>query len=97
MKAVIATARNPEGRIVQMEIGTWNHVVDEHAELADSLGEVMGSIETPVHREPDPRVGRERYFGYGGPQGWLRVVTEFAGAMDRVITAFPQCNDPRQG
>jgi hypothetical protein len=38
--------------------------------------------------------GRERLFRRGGSQAWLRVVVEFAGARDRVITAFPQSNDP---
>jgi hypothetical protein len=39
--------------------------------------------------------GRERYFHRGGPLRWIRVVTELAGNVDRVVTAFPQSNDPR--
>ena len=54
----------------------------------------MLTVERPHHREPDPRPGRERYFGRRGPQEWLRVVTEFAGDIDRVVTAFPQSTDP---
>jgi len=49
-----------------------------------------------MRREPDPRVGRERYFGRGGPLRWIRVVTELHGDVDRVVTAFPQSNDPRE-
>jgi hypothetical protein len=47
------------------------------------------------HREPGPRAGRERYFARGGPERWIRVVTELDGDADRVVTAFPQVNDPR--
>jgi hypothetical protein len=52
-------------------------------------------VEHADHREPDARVGRERYFRRGGPLRWLRVVTELTDAgTDRVVTAFPQSNDP---
>jgi hypothetical protein len=76
-------------------MSTWDHVVEEHAEMRPHLAEVMTTISAPEHREPDPRPGRERYFARGGPQRWIRVVTEFAGAEDRVVTAFPQVTDPR--
>jgi len=78
-----------------MDWRTWEHVVDEHAELEGLLQEVLRTVAMPDHREPDPLPGRERYFRRAGPQAWIRVVTEFAGAVDRVVTAFPQENDPR--
>jgi hypothetical protein len=93
---VIAEIRNPEGHIVQMDDMAWNHVLDEHAEMSEYLAETMGAIEAPDHREPDPRAGRERYFRRGGPLQWIRVVTVFTGGSDRVVTAFPQSNDPRE-
>lgn len=58
------------------------------------LKETLMTIEQPEHREPDPVVGRERMFRRGGPQRWIRVVVEVAGDGDRLVTAFPQSNDP---
>jgi hypothetical protein len=65
--------------------------------MAAHLDDVTRVIELPEFREPDPRVGRERYFGRRGPMRWLRVVTEFAGRTDRVVTAIPQDNEPDGG
>jgi len=79
-----------------MDEAAWGHVLDQHVEMSEYLSETMAAIEAPDHREPDRHVGRERYFGRGGPIGWIRVVSEFAGDSDRVVTAFPQSNDPRQ-
>lgn len=62
--------------------------------MREYLVEMMAAIRIPDHREPDPQPGRERYFGRGGPLGWIRVVSEFTGEYDRVITVFPQSNDP---
>jgi hypothetical protein len=75
----------------------WNHVLEQHVEMSGYLAETMAAIEMPDHREPDIQTGRERYFRQGGPLRWIRVVAEFSGAFDRVVTAFPQSNDPRTG
>ncbi len=80
-----------------MDDAAWNRVVDQHLEMSEYLAETMNVIQTPDHREPDPRAGRERFFRKGGPERWIRVVTEFGGDADRVVTAFPQSDDPRQG
>jgi len=60
------------------------------------LGEILLTIEQPSHREPDPIPGRERLFRHGGPEGWIRVVVEFHGDFDRVVTAFPQTGHPSE-
>ncbi|MHB1810396.1 MAG: hypothetical protein ACYCU0_14050 [Solirubrobacteraceae bacterium] len=91
---VIAEIRNPEDRLVQMGKAAWRHVLDEHGEMEAHMAETMAAIQAPDHREPDPRAGRERYFRRGGPLRWIRVVTEIRGDVDRVVTAFPQSNDP---
>lgn len=93
---VIAETRNPEGRLVQLDQAAWDHVLDEHVEMDGRLAEAMAAVQAPDHREPDPRTGRERYFRLGGPLRWIRVVTELRGDADRVVTAFPQSNDPRE-
>jgi len=66
-----------------------------HPEIADALLDIVLTIEHPLHREPAPQPGRERLFGRGGPDGWIRVVIEVSGDFDRVVTAFPQESDPR--
>jgi len=85
----------PDGRRIELPETAWDHIVNRHPEMADYLGEVLLTVEHPTHREPDLRPGRERLFRPGGPEAWIRVVIEFRGHADRVITAFPQVNDPR--
>lgn len=94
---VIARRRNPEGRVVELRADTWDHVLGRHPELAAFREDVMRSIEMPDHREPDPVPGRERFFRRGGPERWLRVVTELSGDVDRVVTVFPQVRAPAPG
>ena len=91
---VIAEAHNPEGRTVVVRSRGWNHVLEEHADMLGYLEEVVETIQPPEYREPDATPGRERYFRRCGPQRWMRVVTELAGSTDRLVTAFPQVNDP---
>ena len=62
--------------------------------MAEHLNDVIETIEQPEFREDDPRLGRVRSFRRCGPERWLRVVLEFAGEIDVVVTAFPQANDP---
>jgi hypothetical protein len=64
--------------------------------VADSLLDIVLTIEHPEYREPDDRPGRERLFRRGGPDRWLRVVLEFAGDFDTVVTAFSQATDPKR-
>lgn len=71
-------------------------MLEAHPDMAEHLLDTMSTIEAPEHREDDERAGRERYFRRGGPLRWIRVVTDFAGGVDRVVTAYPQSNDPRQ-
>lgn len=91
----IAEARNPEDHLVQLDQAAWNHVLEQHLEMSNHLAQTMEAITTPDHREPDVRAGRERYFRRGGPLRWIRVVTALTGSVDRIVTAFPQSNDPR--
>jgi hypothetical protein len=91
---VILLVRGPDGRYIEVGRNAWAHIRTEHFDLARSMEDVVLTIEHPEYREPDPRPGRERLFGRGGPDGWIRVVIEFAGDLDRVVTAFPQTEDP---
>ena len=94
---MIAEIRNPEDHLVRMDNVAWNHVLDQHVEMSEYLADTMATVEMPDRREPDVQAGRERFFRRGGPLRWIRVVTEFSGDFDRVVTAFPQSNDPRAG
>jgi len=93
---VVAETLNPEGRIVRLERTTWEHLLRRHPVLEAAADEIMLTIAFPDYREPDPRPGRERYFRRLARFGWLRVVTEFAGQTDRIVTAFPQANHPHE-
>lgn len=66
--------------------------------MTDHLEAIEDTISRPDYREPDPHtVGRERFFRRGvGPDRWMRVVVEFRGNHDWVVTAFPQSNDPTE-
>jgi len=66
-------------------------------DIVESLKDILLTIEQPSYREPDPIPGRERLFRRGGPEAWIRVIVEFSGDFDRVVTAFPQTANPRVG
>ena len=83
-----------DDRLVVLYASTWSHILAYHPDMEDCLEDVLRVVELPELRQPDPRAGRERMFRRGGPQSWLRVIVEFGGAFDRVVTAFPQANDP---
>ena len=58
------------------------------------MSDVVDSIRRPDVRTADPRPGRYRCFRRCGPERWLRVVVQFHGEIDVIVTAFPQINDP---
>jgi hypothetical protein len=62
--------------------------------MAEHMSDVLETIRQPEFRQDDPRPGRVRLFRRTGPEAWLRVVVEFGGDSDQIVTAFPQGNDP---
>jgi len=57
--------------------------------------DVIQTITHPLHREDDPRPGRERYYTENlGPTRWLRVVIDFSTDPGEVVTAFGHDNEP---
>lgn len=93
-EAPTTEARSPEGRPVLLFARTWQHIMVGHPEMEDHLETIVETLQQPEHREPDPRIGRERFFRRGGPEAWMRVVVQIDGLIDRVVTAFPQTNPP---
>jgi hypothetical protein len=63
--------------------------------LADRLDDVIEAIQYPDYRELDPIPGRLRFVRFLGRRNVLRVVTEFGGDRDVVITAFLDTRPPR--
>lgn len=94
-REIVATARTPDTQTVVLYRDRWDHVLDEHAEMALFLDDVSETIAQPDFRSPNRRVGRERSYRACGPQAWLRVVVALGDGIDVVVTAFPQDNDPR--
>jgi hypothetical protein len=95
VESVITETRSPDGRDVVLTGTTWAHIVGDKEDMADYEEAVMLTISRPDVREDDPRPGRERFFRRGvGPDRWMRVVVEFRGERDLVVTAFGQSNDP---
>jgi hypothetical protein len=92
---VVATV-GQDGRAALLFSQSWSHILEGHPEMEDYLETVMEVIEDPEHREPDQRIGRERFFRRTDPESWMRVVLEMAGPIDRVVTAFPQANPPER-
>jgi hypothetical protein len=91
---VILLVRGPDGRYIELRWNSWIHARGRHPEIAESLLDVVLTIEHPIYREPDDMPGRERLFRRG-LGSWMRVVVEFSGDFDRVVTAFYQDVDPR--
>lgn len=91
---IIAETRGADGRAVEIRATTWQHVSATHPEMTNHLNDVIATIESPEILADDPRAGRSRLFRRCGPERWLRVIVEFAGERDRLVTAFPQANDP---
>jgi hypothetical protein len=92
---VILLVRGPDGRYVELSWNAWVHALERHPHLSGSLTDIVLTIEHPEYREPDARPGRERLFRRGGPDRWIRVVVEFSGDFDGMVTAFSQTADPR--
>jgi hypothetical protein len=89
--------RGPGGRPVELTWNAWSHVRKRHPEMAQSLLDIVLTIEHPHYSQPDVQPGRERLFRRAGSDRWIRVVLEFHGDFDVVVTAFSQAVDPRLG
>jgi hypothetical protein len=93
---VMAIAISSQGRAIELTEARWRYV-ERHVEMRDHQEALLDAIRHPDYQEPDPRAGRERYWlrcHAPFPFRWLRVVVEFSGDADRVVTAFGQDNDP---
>jgi len=84
-------AVDPDRRRVVLDDAGWRYIVDEHPELAARREAILATVVAPNHRAPDPRPGRERYWGRGlGPSRWLMVVVDFVVVPARIVTDLRQ-------
>jgi hypothetical protein len=84
---------DPDGRIVTLSEEAWQHILEEHPELARYEHLVTQTISHPLDREPDVRPDRERYYTQEeGPTQFFCVVVEYIGQEGDVITAFGHRN-----
>jgi hypothetical protein len=93
---VIANTLSPQGRKVELTERKWAYV-QHHVEMRGELELLLAAIRQPDFQEPDPHPGRERYWLRTQPPfrfQWLRVVVQFEGDVDHVVTAFGQDNEP---
>jgi hypothetical protein len=89
-EAILRRILDPDGKIVTLTAEAWDdHILVEHAELADYQWLVAQTISHPLYSEPDVRPDRVRYYMQGeGPSSYFCVVVEYANGEGDVITAF---------
>jgi hypothetical protein len=86
---------DPGGRAVVLDDEGWEHILQEHGEMALYRREIMATVASPEHRRGDPRPGRERYYRRdAGPSRWLFVVVDFNEIPARIVTAYASRKDP---
>jgi hypothetical protein len=80
---------DPDGRLVRLDWEALIHIGTQHPEMRRHMGAVINTVADPDRRDPDPRLGRERYYKRGvGPSSWLFVVVDFNVPEPRVVTAY---------
>jgi hypothetical protein len=92
---VLARTVDPYGRVVVLNERGWAHILQEHEEMAAHRDAIMTTVSAPEHRQPDPLLGRERYYHRNlGPSRWLFVVVHCEETPARIVTAYANRKDP---
>lgn len=88
--------RDPDGRVVEFTERSWQHVMIERPQLLDDVDAILAAIAGPDHREPDPKVDRERFYRrqITDKVRWLTVVVDFSETPAFIATAFIQRKNP---
>jgi hypothetical protein len=78
--AVLATVRDPDGRLVGELDERWAHILARHSKLRMLQSEIRRAVARPTAR----RAGRERneiwhFLADVGPSRWLKVVVIYKG------------------
>ncbi len=94
-QGTLAQITEPDGRLVVLDQDGWQHIIEQHPEMAGHRADIMKVVSTPDHRGADPRPHRGRYWRReAGPSRWLMVVVDFGGMPARVVTAYGNRKDP---
>jgi hypothetical protein len=73
----------------------WQHIIEQHPEMADHRFAIVATVRDPEHRGVDPRPHRHRYWRRdAGPSRWLMAVVDYGGAPARIVTAYGNRKDP---
>jgi len=84
---------DPDGNTVTLSEEAWQHILEEHREMAKFEEKLASTLTHPMDRNPDVRPGRERYLAENvGPSRYLTVIVEYADNVGDVITAFGHRN-----
>ena len=93
---VVASVTDPYGRRIILDADGWQHICNEHPEMAPYQAAIEATLSHPDERYADPRSGRERYCRQQvGPSQWCFVVIDFLVDPARVVTAFGIRRIPR--
>lgn len=86
---VLATATDPQGRVVELTAERWGHVLEIHPEVKPFHAEVLRAIESPS-KQMQGRKANEQWFylSAAGPSRWLKVVVAYEGERGWIVTAF---------
>lgn len=95
---VIRSTSDPQSRTVVLLARIWNHkIVRDHPEIRDHLDDVLATVASPDHAEPDLRPRRVRCFRRNvGPSHWLLVIVSYEQEPARIITAMAHRKDPKR-
>jgi hypothetical protein len=89
--AVLATVRDPDGRLVELTDERWAHILDRHGVMRTLQIEVLHTIGTPTLA----RAGREQnerwyFLADTGPSRWLQAVIAYREERWFIVSAFPR-------
>jgi hypothetical protein len=88
--------RDPQGRIVSLNVERWEHIVDGHPELGHMQEEILRAVQSPTEIMAGRMADEEWFYLEGvGPSRWLKVVVVFDRSdRGRIITAFGRRRKP---
>ena len=93
--APVWQTRDPDGRLVLLTFARWQHVLEDHPELADARGAILAVVAEPAAHVRGRDYNEEWFYGQGfGPSRFVRVVVHFRNEVGTVTTAFPRRRFP---
>jgi hypothetical protein len=96
--AVLGSATDPDGRLVELTAERWEHIsdpIDGHPELESHVEDILHAVERPDARAPGREPNEEWFFLRGaGPTRWLQVVVAYEEERGWIVTAFGRRRNP---